>query len=96
MSEEFSIKVNKFLEEEHKEALFRLGWAAYCLGLRTREIESCAEKYREGKTASEKQLQLIVAVETLESVLQSTLYKLKDSRDRIDTLLRLRHEESDD
>ena len=96
MSEEFSTKVNKFLEEEHKEALFRLEWGARCLGIRTREIESCAKKYREGMIDAEKQLQLIVAVETLESVLQSTLYRLKDSRDRIDTLLRLRHEDSDD
>lgn len=96
MSEEFSTKVNKFLEEEHKEALFRLGWAAYCLGIRTREIESCVKGYQEGKTDAEKQLHLIVAVETLESILQSTLYKLKDSRNRIDTLQRLRHEDSDD
>ena len=96
MSEEFSTKINTFLKEEHKEALFRLEWGAYCLGIRTREIETCAKKYREGKTDAEKQLRLIVAVETLESMLQSTLYKLKDSRDRIDTLLRLRHEDSDD
>ena len=57
-------------------------------------VKKCANDFREDATNGGKSLQIYIATNSVDSVLNALLYRLKKHRDKIDALIELKNEEA--